>query len=75
MGVTVISFLTVADFHGWKTNFDAHEHARVKAGIHVKAYKNFDDKNPSLSALPHQNEHLLQFLRQRKSTEFKRMLA
>ena len=43
MSVTVFVSLSVADFDGWKTTFDAHEPERVAAGIHAKAYKNFDD--------------------------------
>ena len=49
MSVTVIVSLTVADFDGWKTTFDAHEHARVEAGIHAKAYQNFDDEKNAVA--------------------------
>ena len=49
MSVTVIVSLTVADFDGWKTTFDAHEHARVEAGIHAKAYQNIDDDKNAIA--------------------------
>ena len=49
MSVTVIVSLTVADFDGWKTTFDAHEPARVAAGIHAKAYKNRDDEKNAVA--------------------------
>ena len=49
MSVTVIVSLTVADFDGWKTTFDAHEHERVEAGIHAKAYKNLDDEKNAVA--------------------------
>ena len=76
MSVTVIVSLTVADFNGWKTTFDAHEHARVAAGIHAKAYKNFDDeKMLSLSVLLDQKKNLLRSLLHRKCKKSTRMLA